>query len=342
MARGFVAEDFDVSRAARPGRLRGRPPGMTLVELLVVIAIIAVLVALLLPAVQGVRESARRTQCGNDLRQIGLALQTHVSELGDRFPAGLVRNDNNAVSIFQGPGWGWGALILPQIEQLPLFDVLAPTVRNLALDPALVAEAQLLLAVFRCPSSPAAGAGLNDELSWDPAAPSFALSNYKGVFGDANTQWDNPNDACPYLIGSCMGGENGIFGANSSVTPAHVVDGLSNTVMVGEMAYGINGTTNAAGVLVNYRGAAWAGVRDPSVRSNVATHQTLRGVTAAGTASQEYVLNGTNPNAFSSHHPGAVGFVLADGSVQFIATHVEGVILNRLAARNDRQVIDAF
>ena len=342
MARTFAADARVTLGASRPECGRIRPPGMTLVELLVVIAIIAVLIALLLPAVQGVRESARRTQCGNGLRQIGLAIQSHLSQSGDRFPPGLVRNDNNAVSIFQGPGWGWGALILPQIEQEPLFNTLSPTTKNLSLDPALVAGAQERLAVFRCPSSPAAGAGLNEELSWDPASPSFALSNYKGVFGDANTQWDDPNDACPYLIGSCTGGENGIFGANSSVTPAHVIDGLSNTVMIGEMAYGINGTTNATGVLVNYRGAVWAGVRDPSMRSNVGTHQTLRGVTAAGTASREYVLNGTNPNAFSSHHPGAVGFGLADGSVQFIATHVEGVILNRLAARNDRQVIDAY
>ena len=80
-----------------------------------------------------------------------------------------------------------------------------------------------------------------------------------------------------------------------------------------------------------------------SAESNGATHQTLRGVTAAGTASAEYRTNGTNSNAFGSHHAGgSTGFVLADGSVRMLATDLDGIVLNRLAARNDGEVVDSF
>jgi len=329
--------------ARRAFRYRGprRRRAFTLVEILVVIAILVMLIGLLLPAVQGVRAAARQTQCGNSLKQLGLGLQSYMGQAG-HLPAGLIRAPNNATSLYQGPGWGWGALILPQLEQEPLFSRLDPATRNLSLDASLIPDAQTQLAVFRCPSSPAAGAGFNEELNASPATPSFALSNYKGVFGDLNTQWDNPSDSCPQPIGSCIAGENGMFGANSRVMPAHVVDGLSNTVMLGETAYGVVGTTNSAGLPIFYRGGTWAGVRDPSARSNAATYQTLAGTTPAGALSREYELNGTSPDAFSSHHPGVVGFTLADGSVRFISTSVEGVILNRLAARNDRQVVGEF
>lgn len=324
----------------RFGRLQHRR-AMTLVEILVVIAILVMLIALLLPAVQGVRAAARQTQCGNSLKQVGLALQSYVGQ-ATYFPSGLVRSPNNATSLFQGPGWGWGALILPQLEQEPLYNSLDPATRNLALDASLVAGAQVPLAVFRCPSSQAAGAGFNQELNANQSGPSFALSNYKGVFGDLNTQWDDPGDPCPQPIGSCVGGEDGIFGPNSRVTPAHVVDGLSNTAMLGETAYGVVGTTDASGLSIFYRGGTWAGVRDPSARSNVATYQTLAGVTPAGVPNEEYALNGTSADAFSSFHPGVVGFTLADGSVRFISTTVEGLVLNRLAARNDRQVVGDY
>src|SRR3954449_8651134 len=94
-----------------------RPPrhGFTLVELLVVIAIIGVLVALLLPAVQAARESARRMQCQNNLKQIGLALLNYESS-HKALPAGYL-SDIDASGNDTGPGWGWAALILPQMEE---------------------------------------------------------------------------------------------------------------------------------------------------------------------------------------------------------------------------------
>src|SRR5579864_5723515 len=92
--------------------------GFTLIELLVVIAIIAVLVALLLPAVQQAREAARRSQCKNNLKQVGLALQNYHGSR-NTFPPGYVSTFDGSGND-TGPGWGWGAMILPELDQAPL------------------------------------------------------------------------------------------------------------------------------------------------------------------------------------------------------------------------------
>src|SRR5947208_1767976 len=103
------------------GRLRR---GFTLVELLVVIAIIGVLVALLLPAVQAAREAARRMKCQNNLKQFGLALHNYHDAYG-RMPASYYRAWPTSLgATFGTPGWGWGAMILPRLEQQALFDTM--------------------------------------------------------------------------------------------------------------------------------------------------------------------------------------------------------------------------
>src|SRR5262245_40564143 len=102
-----------------PTSLRG---GFTLIELLVVIAIISVLIALLLPAVQAAREAARRAQCVNNLKQIGLALLNYEATL-QTFPPGYV-SSFDAQGNDTGPGWGWAAMLLPPFEQAPLFNSL--------------------------------------------------------------------------------------------------------------------------------------------------------------------------------------------------------------------------
>src|SRR5438105_1065208 len=97
----------------------GKKHAFTLVELLVVIAIIGVLVALLLPAIQAARESARRAQCKNNLKQIGLALHNHESARR-AFPPGYISNSATKNGPGTGPGWGWGAYILPYLEESSL------------------------------------------------------------------------------------------------------------------------------------------------------------------------------------------------------------------------------
>src|SRR5579883_209719 len=97
-----------------PSSMRRR--GFTLIELLVVIAIIAVLIALLLPAVQAAREAARRAQCANNLKQIGIALHNYHDTVGT-FPPGFLSKLDPATGDNAGPGWGWAAMILSQLEQ---------------------------------------------------------------------------------------------------------------------------------------------------------------------------------------------------------------------------------
>src|SRR5690606_30429257 len=95
----------------------------------------------------------------------------------------------------------------------------------------------------------------------------------------------------------------------------------------------------AAGTLISYRGASWIGVTPQGAPSNVATHQTLRGILASGSPSQEYVINGNNSNSFSSHHAGGALFVFVDGSTQFLSETTDQIMLNRVAARNDGEVL---
>jgi prepilin-type N-terminal cleavage/methylation domain-containing protein len=319
--------------------------GFTLVELLVVIAIIAVLIGLLLPAVQSARESARRISCQNNLKQLGLALHTY-QDGRKSFPPGFVRDATpSGAGTFNGPGWGWGAIVLPNIEESPLFDRLRPAARSLSSTvPDVVAAAQTRLSAFRCPSCPASS-NLNETVPSSLTAPAFALSNYKGVFGDRNTQAVYSDLApCTRVAGSCANGGNGIFSpaaGTSGLRMKDILDGTSKTLMVGEVPYGPNITVT--GTTLFYEGAVWVGVITPSSESNVATHQTLRGITAAGTAEMSYRLNGTNSRSFGSHHAGrSTGFVLADGSVRLISEDLDGAVLNSIAARNDGDVAGNF
>ena len=146
--------------------------GFTLIELLVVIAIIAVLIGLLLPAVQGAREAARRAQCSNNLKQIGLAMHNYHAAL-DVFPPGYVSRtaDGTPDGLEIGPGWAWGTMILPQLEQQPLYQAVNFSLPITAVDSQTVRTARL--SVFWCPSSignPAAVA-----LSPAPGSPNATI-----------------------------------------------------------------------------------------------------------------------------------------------------------------------
>ncbi|HQU43369.1 MAG TPA: DUF1559 domain-containing protein, partial [Pirellulales bacterium] len=187
-----------------------RKRGFTLIELLVVIAIIGVLVALLLPAVQAARESARRAQCTDSLKQIGLALhQYHECTL--HFPAGYltaVASDGTEL----GPGWGWASYLLPDLEQAPLEERI-----NWGLD---IGNARNLFArttvlpLFLCPSDPAP-----KSFTVDGTSTVVAYGNYVAVNGNQGV-----SDAAAI--------NDGAFLRDQWFRPANFLDGLSNTLFV--------------------------------------------------------------------------------------------------------------
>jgi prepilin-type N-terminal cleavage/methylation domain-containing protein/prepilin-type processing-associated H-X9-DG protein len=286
--------------------------GFTLIELLVVIAIVAVLVGLLLPAVQKVRGAAARSQCQNNLKQIGLALHAY-HDANRRFPPGY-DSGYNAVGDDTGPGWGWAAFLLPHVEQQGLFAQITFTQPITA--PAHAAARTTPLAVYRCPADqyPATSpvGVLNTSGQVTTVMCDLALASYPGVFGMAEPGVDG----------------EGLFFRGSTVTIADVTDGTSNTLAVGERPYKIGPTT-------------WVGVVPG------ANHAGPPGEPTAGQVQNpsNWVLGHTGeawdgpaapnePNHFGSQHPGGgANFLFADGHVRFLGRSVGYEVYKALSTR---------
>ncbi|MBX3398805.1 MAG: DUF1559 domain-containing protein [Gemmataceae bacterium] len=200
--------------------------GFTLIELLVVIAIIAILIGLLLPAVQKVREAAARAQSQNNLKQIGLAFHGYHDANG-MFPPGYQAGyaGQPVPAVDAAPGWAWGTFILPHLEQDTLF-------RQLRLDRPCwdsvnAAAVRTPLKVFLCPAAPNAGPTMTVKDSGGAVLAEFGLSHFVANNGQDET-WAYDRADLSGLPGV------GPFYRNSKTRTAGVTDGLSNTVFVGE------------------------------------------------------------------------------------------------------------
>lgn len=269
--------------------LRGR--GFTLVEVLVVVAIIGILMALLLPAVQSARESARRTQCANNLHQLGLAMLNYHDTCRSFPPGFLVRGHlgNNTPG-----GWAWGVFLMPYIEQCALQDKLSPTkytLEEVINDPALLPMLQVQLPVFRCPSS------LIGPMRTHLGAPNpkVATANYTCCRGFYNftgvTHLTKQN--------------NGVFYGESGTPIQRVTDGTGCTLALGERtAFGANLNNDASW-------PSWCGPGGGGAMNTVSS-------------SVSFPLNDpTSIHAFSSQHPGGATFCFADASVRFLSQNVQ-------------------
>jgi len=200
----------------------------TLIELLVVIAVIALLIGLLLPAVQKVREAAARLQSANNLKQMGLAMQTHHDGLG-YFPSGYIATTTspaaNPDTLDAPPGWGWGVQLLPYLEQDNLHKQLRLDLP--AWDPANTAVVRSQVKVFINPGAPNQGATMQVKTETGSVLAEWGRSHYV-VNNGQDESWAYAQHDLSGIKGT------GPFYRNSKVRISEITDGLHSTVFVGE------------------------------------------------------------------------------------------------------------
>lgn len=322
--------------------------GFTLIELLVVIAIIAILIALLLPAVQQAREAARRTQCRNNLKQIGLALHNY-HDVYNMFPPGRVRNSYATPDAWYSGNIAWLPRLLPYIDQAPLFNRIdwnlgqgtSGTDGNSGVNGASPNGARRqIIPAFRCPSDP--GNGL---VPWtDPlgnrvtgAAPdgSYASTNYAGNVGRTTRLSTTPP---------------GLFGQNTKIGIRDILDGTSNTLAVSEIVIGFHRiSTNDTGTNT---------VCDPGAKDTSGSRQAGMSwfysyfpqtsffntfVGPNNRLSFDCGVNSDRVNAAArSLHVGGVHALLGDGTVRFVSENINLGTWNNLGDRADGNTIGDF
>jgi prepilin-type N-terminal cleavage/methylation domain-containing protein/prepilin-type processing-associated H-X9-DG protein len=334
------------------------PRGFTLIELLVVIAIIGVLVSLLLPAVQAAREAARRSQCTNNMKQIGLAIANYESAVGCivsgyiSSPAplaqfGVPRYNPDPQTNDNGPGWGWLALLLPYAEQTPLYNAINFNLPTWVLDNS-TAAVLTQLNVYLCPSAnnPTPTCMMVDaNKNLLPVANQyFARANYQYNMGwndtsmPASTNYDDPVNGC-----------NGPIFRNSHVTYAAVTDGLSNTVVAGEKTPYLADAT-WVGIIPGYRHFANNAFASAGTGGTNVNYDYPGAILAAHSGPSRYedpmVIHPPNSplghtDEMYSLHPGGANVLLGDGSVRFIKQSINLLTWQALSSRSNGEVVSA-
>jgi prepilin-type N-terminal cleavage/methylation domain-containing protein/prepilin-type processing-associated H-X9-DG protein len=299
-------------------------PAFTLIELLVVIAIIGTLVALLVPAVQKVRESAARLQCQNNLKQIGLALHGYHDSYKSLPPGYVATAPTGDPNFTTAPGWGWATFILPFMEQTALYNQLRPAIQsNVPItDPSVAIAIQSVIPLYICPSDPVApspfavrrlpSGTLSYPLIYSQSTPGTLLAGPSSYAACVGRDEDSDADG---VWGS------GAFYCNSKTRLTDITDGTSSTILIGERSW-----ANANGVWVGAipGGAMVFGAQNPCLTA-ISGGMPNSPIYAPPMLVQMH-LHLINPRTdsdgglddISSQHPGGANVLYADGSVHFI------------------------
>jgi prepilin-type N-terminal cleavage/methylation domain-containing protein len=293
--------------------------GFTLIELLVVIAIIAILIALLVPAVQKVREAAARTQCQNNLKQIGLAMQSFEGTY-KFFPPGAVTSAQPKLGIPSGVNHGLFVFLLPYVDQSSLYAGYKWTVSwNDAVNSSVIGTH---LQVFQCPSVP------KRNRTYVSNGQTVAAGDY-----GPNNAIDGAN-LVPLGLVDDVGKFEGVLKVNLLCKVSQVTDGTSNTLVIAEDAGRPDLYRVGKQVSGTVSGAGWADRENEYI-----THGfTGNGASSPGTCA----VNCTNGNEMYSFHPGGAFVVLADGTVRWLSTDVPIRIVGALITRTGGEVVPAI
>jgi prepilin-type N-terminal cleavage/methylation domain-containing protein/prepilin-type processing-associated H-X9-DG protein len=319
-----------------------RARGFTLIELLVVIAIIAILIALLLPAVQAARAAARRIQCVNNLKQIGIGMHNHHDTQGT-LPWGAKNS----------PAQSWVFLVLPYMEQISMYNAANLNQASTAFANSTVAQAKL--SVFNCPSDPLAGA------TWISAnlttVPNRAKGNYVVNWGNSDYEQNmtTADSFAPANLGAfaTVTSIRGPFRVNNTTTAIlpygirDITDGTSNTMMTSEIRIvgDFGGKSDA-------RGDVWSGTTKCGYMFTAATTPNslivdqLDGKNGCPNPKFDppcYQASGAQRefNAARSYHAGGVDVLFSDGSVKFIKDTVNLSTWRALSTMNGEEIISA-
>ncbi len=324
--------------------------GFTLIELLVVIAIIAILIGLLLPAVQKVREAAARSKCTNNLKQVMLGVHG-FHDANNKLPPGC-----NRIQVQDGTGAPgalfWTYYILPYIEQGPLFNAMPTTVPPDFTNAGVLNAAQSLIPIYRCPSSTDAetyavtengvsipsrrGASYGVVLSGVVGNPTTPTGAYNGSGENRNHMDDGSNGGSgtfgPRLAHARF---DGTFNQGSEVTLTSITDGTSNTAGVGER-YRLSAITGAAASATSQVGY-WQ-VASASSQNGHCQFGGSLGVPINTTSTVAEVQWA----AFSARHTGGANFALMDGSVRFLRDSTADNTRRALATRNGGDIVNGL
>lgn len=327
-------------------KTRHRIRGFTLIELLVVIAIIAILIALLLPAVQQAREAARRTQCKNNLKQIGLAMHNY-HDVSLTFPIGAGRGQGGTFGVSYWVG------IMPYFDQANMYSQLSfdgnhPgwTARGAGIVNGTAANGKSF-PMMLCPSSPLETMR-NTGGGFITCMPQYVGIN--GATDDTQTppRWVNSDPAQRNYTGCCSGNGGiatggGVLVRNKAIRIRDITDGTSNTIMVGEQSDFVE---NAAGVgtrinshhgwLMGTHGSTAEVSNNRAFNTTSVRYPPNAGIAVAGSGVGNN--DGVNNGLFSAH-TGGVQVLLADGSCRFLSENVDMLTLRFLCSRRDGQVI---